>query len=102
MKAHQNRNIGNSVFTEQDWMRLASRLHLSSRSLQIVRHVFDDSCEKEMSSNLGISRRTVHTHLERVYKRFGVHSRASLIVFVVSEYMESNGRSGHTEAGGRP
>ena len=38
--------------------------------------------EKQVARELGISRHTVHNHIRVIYRAFGVHSRAELLVRV--------------------
>ncbi|MEM6991740.1 MAG: FHA domain-containing protein [Myxococcota bacterium] len=52
--------------------------HLTKRELQIARLVARGLGNEEVGCALGISRRTVSTHLSRVYARIGVSSRGEL------------------------
>lgn len=51
---------------------------LSERELEIAELVAEGLTNVEIGRRLGISRRTVATHLERAYERLGIHSRAAL------------------------
>ncbi len=51
---------------------------LSVREQQIVRGVVDGLANAEIGERLGISPRTVTTHLTRIYARLGLSSRTSL------------------------
>jgi two-component system, NarL family, response regulator LiaR len=61
------------------WLRaagdLASSNLLSSREQQILACVFEDLSNKEIAESLGIGCGTVHTHLARLFRKLGVHSR---------------------------
>jgi len=59
-------------------------LRLSRRECEITQAVFDDAKEETIAAGLGISAHTVHTHLERLYRKLGVGSRASLVVLVLA------------------
>jgi len=74
---------------ETQWHGLACRLKLSPRELQIVRGVFRDKKERAIAAEYGISAHTVHTHLERLYRKLGVSSRVSLIVRICGELVIS-------------
>jgi len=52
---------------------------LTSREDEVVRHVADGKSNREIASMLGISERTVEHHVEAVFNRLGIHSRAQLI-----------------------
>jgi len=52
-----------------------------------VQAVFDDQNESRIARSLGISAHTVHTHIERVYRKLGVSSRVTLVVRVFVEHL---------------
>jgi DNA-binding CsgD family transcriptional regulator len=81
------RPFGHTVFSEDDWRALSGSLALSPREAQILRGVFDDQKESAIASHLGISSHTVHTHLERLYRKLGVRSRVALVTRVFVEYI---------------
>lgn len=54
------------------------RLGLSAREWEVAIEVARGLTNAEIAKTLGISRRTVATHLERIYERLGIHSRAAL------------------------
>jgi pSer/pThr/pTyr-binding forkhead associated (FHA) protein len=56
----------------------ASHGGLSAREWEVAVHVARGLTNVEIAKTLGISRRTVATHLERIYERLGIHSRAAL------------------------
>ena len=76
---------GRGVFTPQQWEHLRRKLDLSGRQLEIVQCIFDDWVGGRIALELGISDHTVHTHVERLYRKLGVNSRCELIVRVVAE-----------------
>jgi DNA-binding CsgD family transcriptional regulator len=60
---------------------------LSRRQIQIIRAVFDDDKEATMAAALGISTHTVHTHLERIYRRLEIHDRVELVLLILAEFL---------------
>jgi len=77
---------GRNVLAEAQWQTLAEKLQLSERQLQIIQRMFDDSSEARIALDLGISEHTVHTHIERLYRKLGVSSRCELLVRVFGEF----------------
>lgn len=77
----------NQWLTPEVWRALRARLKLSPRECEIVRGVVEDLSERGMALELGISHHTVHTHLERVYRKLGVASRPQLIRRVMQAYL---------------
>jgi DNA-binding CsgD family transcriptional regulator len=55
------------------------RQRFSPRESEIVRLIALGLEDKEIANTLGISRRTVRTHLERLFEDLDVHSRAAAV-----------------------
>ncbi len=49
------------------------------REAEIVSLIASDFSDKEVARALGISGHTLRTHLSRLYRRHGVHSRAAAV-----------------------
>ena len=98
--AQRNGNAACSLFTNETWESVSRSLRLSGRETEIVQGVFDDQKEEAIASELGISRHTVHTHLERLYHKLSVRSRVELLVRVFAEYVSlTSGLHGDNENG---
>jgi LuxR family maltose regulon positive regulatory protein/two-component system response regulator NreC len=54
-------------------------MHLSPRHAQILSMIAEGYSDKEIARDLGMSDRTVASHLQRLYQRHGVHSRAAIV-----------------------
>lgn len=52
-------------------------LELSPRERDVLRLLADGRSDPEIAATLFVSRRTVATHVERVFRKLGVHSRAA-------------------------
>ncbi|HEY1661783.1 MAG TPA: helix-turn-helix transcriptional regulator [Verrucomicrobiae bacterium] len=74
-----------AVFSAQEWENIACILSLSPRQLQIVLGIFNDHTESAIAFHLGVSSHTVHTHLNRLYAKLAVHTRAGLVLRVMAE-----------------
>jgi DNA-binding CsgD family transcriptional regulator len=74
------------LFSVREWSAIARVLRLSDRELQIVRLCAADLKEKAIARQLSISEHTVHTHVERLYRKLGVGSRAALLVRVFATF----------------
>jgi DNA-binding CsgD family transcriptional regulator len=64
----------------EEWRLIDRELRLSAREHDIVELVLADVKESAMGARLGISPHTVHTHLERLYRKLGVTGRVQLVV----------------------
>ncbi len=62
--------------------RLAQRVGLSWREVEICSLLHDGLDPNEVSNRLFISKHTVKTYLKRIYRKCGVHSRAQLIALL--------------------
>ena len=80
---------GRSILPYDAWRVIANSLRISNRELQIIQGIFDDRKEFAIADELTISVHTVHTHLERLYRKLGVSSRVGLILCILSEYLTS-------------
>jgi DNA-binding NarL/FixJ family response regulator len=78
-----------SILPHDAWKVIAKSLRISDRELQIIQGVFDDRKEFAIADELRISVHTVHTHLERLYRKLGVSSRVALVLYILSEYLSS-------------
>ena len=78
---------GSRIFADPVWTEIGRGLRLSRRELQIVRRIFDDRTESVMANELGISRHTVHTHMERLRRKLSATDRATIILHVVEEFL---------------
>ncbi len=56
---------------------------LTPRELEVVRRAALGETNAEIGRALGISPRTVNSHLTKVYERLDVHSRAALTLYLV-------------------
>jgi DNA-binding CsgD family transcriptional regulator len=64
--------------------RPSSRPLLSSRELEVAQLVAQGLADKEIARRLFISSRTVEAHLARVRQKLGLHNRAAVAVWAVS------------------
>jgi DNA-binding NarL/FixJ family response regulator len=60
-------------------------MHVSPRQSQILSLIAEGKCDKEIARGLGMSARTVDSHLQRLYQRYGVHSRAAMVAKWLTE-----------------
>ncbi len=54
-------------------------IEFAPRQREILALVADGLADKEIAVKLGVSARTVRTHLERLYQRYGLHSRSAAV-----------------------
>jgi DNA-binding CsgD family transcriptional regulator len=54
-------------------------LALTERQTDIIELIAAGYTDKELAHQLGISSGTLRTYLDRLFRRFGVHSRAALV-----------------------
>jgi DNA-binding CsgD family transcriptional regulator len=59
---------------------LALEGQITTREGQILQLVAEGMTDKEVARNLGISKKTVGTHLGRLFTRHGFHSRTQAVV----------------------
>jgi DNA-binding NarL/FixJ family response regulator len=76
---------GASLLSEHAWGEIARTLRLTKRELQIVQGVFDNLPKTGIAWRLKISEHTVHTHLNRLFKKLAVTTRAELVLRVMEQ-----------------
>ena len=76
------------------WRPIVTSLRLSGREADILRGLLDDEPEATIASRLRISAHTVHTHLERLYRKLAVNSRCQAVARVFAEYVRLYERVG--------
>jgi two-component system response regulator DevR len=64
----------------------------SGRELEVIRELQGGATSEEIGARLGISGRTVESHLRRLFDRYGVVSRTELAVLAISEGWLSEAR----------
>jgi len=62
-------------------------LGLAGRELDVVRAVVGGSRDPKIALDLRLSPHTVHTYLDRVYRKLGVNGRCDLVLRVFAEYV---------------
>lgn len=87
--------VGRDLLTDSQWDSIARRLRFSRRETEVVQYIFEGLKESAIAYHLGISAHTVHTHIERIYRKIGVGSRCGLLTRVFATYLslEDNGRA---------
>lgn len=88
-RAPNGERPGAAVFSDAQWTCLGLGMGLSGRELQIVRCIFAEQKEALIARELGISPHTVHTHLERLYRKLGVRGRCGVVLRVLAEHLGS-------------
>ncbi|MBI4718200.1 MAG: helix-turn-helix transcriptional regulator [Planctomycetes bacterium] len=88
------------------WRALATTLNLSGRELEIVRCLVEGGGDSATAVRLGLSVHTVHTYLDRIYRKLAVRNRYELILRVFADYVvlvsRRRPRAGRGTAASRP
>jgi DNA-binding NarL/FixJ family response regulator len=63
---------------------------LTAREREIVEHLVGGTTDRQIARSLVISSRTVHKHLENIYRKLGLGSRASLIALIHQTQLDFN------------
>jgi DNA-binding NarL/FixJ family response regulator len=78
----------------QAWCGGDADLPLTSRKMDIIRLVARGLANKEIARRLSISERTVEAHLEQVRNQLGLHNRAQIAAWAVSNGLGRTGSGG--------
>ena len=58
---------------------------LTDREVDVLRHVAADRANKDIAADLGITAKTVAHHVQHVYDKVGVRSRAGATLFAIEQ-----------------
>ncbi|MFE2940729.1 response regulator transcription factor [Streptomyces sp. NPDC059255] len=70
-------------------------MQLSTRQMEILLLIAEGYRDKQIAERLGMSVRTVDSHLQRLYDRYGVRSRAA----IVAKWLLEGGTRGSSQLG---
>jgi len=77
---------GGTVFRAADLaVARAAPRRPTSRELEVIARVVAGSTNAEIAAELGLSEKTVETHLHRLFDRYGLLSRTELAVLAIDE-----------------
>jgi DNA-binding CsgD family transcriptional regulator len=79
---------GTCFFCEAGWEGLSQLFDLSKREVEILQCLILDDSVSEAAAFLGISERTVRTHLQRIHTKLNVHSRSALMLHLVDMHLD--------------
>jgi two-component system, OmpR family, phosphate regulon response regulator PhoB len=65
----------------------SGRANLSRRELDVLRELVRGGSHKEIAETLAISRKTVGSHIERVFAKLGVHSSGEAVACALREQL---------------
>jgi len=65
---------------ENKWSQLCDMFRLSPRERQLLRLIMADAPDAFMAENLGLSVHTIHTYMDRLYRKLGVNSRCQVVL----------------------
>jgi DNA-binding NarL/FixJ family response regulator len=76
-----------SFLGDAAWERMAQKLRLSRREVQILQAMLEDQKEPAIARRLEMSPRTVHTHIERLHGKLSVRSQPELIIKILTLFL---------------
>jgi DNA-binding NarL/FixJ family response regulator len=88
-------SVERGEFCDQAWKKVADKLRLSSRQIEVCRGVVKGYGDKQIATALGVSPRTIQTHMARLHAKLGIECRSELAVRVFAAY-----HAWRTEVGG--
>ncbi len=74
--------IGNEIASKQ---KLRSLYKLTAREIEIIQQIYQGSSNNEIAETLGISERTVKTHLSHIFNKLAINNKIQLIT-LLEEY----------------
>lgn len=81
-------DLSSTFLPDHVWAAIAGSLDLSEREADIAKLLMADMSERAIAENLRISSHTVHTHLERLYRKLNARSRCQVVVRIFEQYVQ--------------
>jgi DNA-binding NarL/FixJ family response regulator len=72
---------------DREWSAIVASLRLCKRETEVVSGIIAGESEARLAERLGISTHTVHTYIDRLYRRLAVRSRCELVVRIFEVYV---------------
>lgn len=85
---HLRRSSIQSLLTAADFASMCRQLKLSSREAEITHLILLAHSERCIAHTLRISTHTVHSHIERLYRKLDIGKRSELITCLFQTYLE--------------
>ena len=86
----------------ESWEAIRARLCLSPREFQVSLAVLAGLTEKGIAKALRISSATVHTHLERIFRKLEVRSQTALVARLFQSYLEVHDEAAQEVSANQP
>jgi DNA-binding NarL/FixJ family response regulator len=80
-----DRGIGAGIMEGEETKSAGEGMHVTPRQAQILRLVASGLSDKEIGSRLGLSPRTIQSHLDRLFLEHGLHKRAAAVAAWLQE-----------------
>ena len=64
-------------------MNMIKRKHLTEREREIVMLILSGKNNRNIAETLSLSVSTIKTNVENIYRKFEIHNRVELIVYVI-------------------
>lgn len=74
---------GRRTLTDAEWADARAAFGLTPRELEVVQCEYDTGHRHYIATMLGISVKTVDTHLRRAFEKIGVEDRGDLILALI-------------------
>ena len=78
---------GRTILREDDWHRVASKLSLSPRELQLVQHIFEGKKLTAIAQDMDLSLGTVKTYCQRAYQKLHVSNQRELTLVILCAHL---------------
>ena len=76
-------DITHEILSNHQWKDAIQALNLPPRLSAVVALVMQGKSDKQIATTLQISRHTVRTYLTRLYQRYGVEDRVTLVLHAI-------------------
>ena len=79
---------GHTLLDSVHWPRVGEHLGLSSRELELVRHILAGKKMVAIAADMGLALGTVKTYSQRIHRKLRVSDQRELTLAIVSAHLE--------------
>ena len=77
-----------SIFSEDEWVRVSEALRLSRRETDLVRCLFRGLSDKQIAGDLGITVGTIRGYMSKLFLKLGASDRVEVVLCVLWQFLD--------------
>jgi len=76
------------IFSESEWAELISDMPITTRQVEVIKHLLSGKSDKQIALAMDISIDGVRKHLTRLFLKFDLHDRHELVLYMFNHFRQ--------------